>query len=96
MKSKELEYARLEGNLRIINKYEDFCKVAYRKTIDLLPEEHKHTSLDDGLRCDLSYQQGKRDAFLGLKNILFNHGIDTDIEMEELIKTMGEKYDATN
>lgn len=96
MNDKKLEYARLEGNLHILNKYKHFFNVCFEKTADLLPEEHKYTSLNDGLRCDLSYQQGKRDAYLEIKTMLLNHSIDTDIEMEKLIKTMGEKYDATN
>ena len=50
--------------------YLNYTTECITNIIAQLPEEHKMTSLD--AKCDLSYNQGKRDAFMELFNILDN------------------------
>ena len=54
----------------VTKQYTGYVAQCLTKVIVELPDEHKHTSLD--AKCDLSYNQGKRDAFNELFTILDN------------------------
>ncbi len=54
----------------VTKQYLNYTTECVAQVMAQLPEEHKMTSLD--AKCDLSYNQGKRDAFMELFNILDN------------------------
>ena len=54
----------------VTNQYMNYTTECIAQVVAQLPEEHKLTSLD--AKCDLSYNQGKRDAFMELFSILDN------------------------
>ena len=54
----------------VTKQYLNYTTECVAQVIAQLPEEHKMTSLD--AKCDLSYNQGKRDAFMELFSILDN------------------------
>ena len=54
----------------VTKQYLNYTTECVAQVMAQLPEEHKMTSLD--AKCDLSYNQGKRDAFMELFSILDN------------------------
>ena len=61
-------------------KYTDEC---YQKSLQSLPDDYKHSSMVNGTKCDLSFNQGQRDAFLHIRNVLSNIGIDIQCLIDE-------------
>lgn len=61
-------------------KYTDQC---YQTSLKGLPDDYKHSSMVNGTRCDLSYNQGQRDAFLHIRNMLSNTGDDIGCLIDE-------------
>ncbi len=54
----------------VTKQYLNYATECVSQVIAQLPSEHKLSSLD--AKCDLSYNQGKRDAFMELFSILDN------------------------
>ena len=54
----------------VTKQYLNYTTECVAQVMAQLPEEHKMTSLD--AKCDLSYNQGKRDAFMEMFSILDN------------------------
>ena len=67
----------------VTNQYIDYAFRCYRNAIDNLPSGYKHSSMVNGTRCDLSYNQGQRDAFLHIQNVLNNIGQDIECLIDE-------------
>lgn len=67
----------------VTNQYLTYTSTCYRTAIDNLPSGYKHHSMNSGTRCDLSYNQGQRDAFLHIKNVLHNVGQDIEVLIDE-------------
>lgn len=61
-------------------KYTDQC---YQTSLKGLPDDYKYSSMVNGTRCDLSYNQGQRDAFLHIRNMLSNTGDDIGCLIDE-------------
>lgn len=62
----------------ITYQYRDYTHKCFEDVVELLPKGYKHSSMDSGTRCDLSYNQGQRDAYLHIRDLLIYTGIDID------------------
>jgi len=62
----------------VTRQYRDYTNKCFENVVELLPKDYKHSSMDSGTKCDLSYNQGQRDAYLHIRNLLINTAIDID------------------
>jgi hypothetical protein len=62
----------------VTRQYRDYTNDCYKNAVDSLPDGYKNSSMDSGTRCDWSYNQGQRDAYLHIRNMLLNIGIDIE------------------
>lgn len=67
----------------VTHQYSDYAFRCYKNAINNLPDDYKHSSMVNGTRCDLSYNQGQRDAFLHIQNVLHNIGADIECLIDE-------------
>lgn len=75
----------------VTNQYIDYAFGCYKDVLKNLPNDYKHSSMVNGTRCDLSYNQGQRDAFLHIQNVLDNIGQDIECLIDERFDEMREE-----
>ena len=56
--------------LNLLTQLRDRVVVLNENNLTKLPDEHKHTSLESGAKCDLSYHHGYRDGIQSCLSII--------------------------
>ena len=69
-REKTMSIHELMAAQTVTNQYMNYTTECIAQAVAQLPGSHKISSLD--AKCDLSYNQGKRDAFMELFSILDN------------------------
>ena len=77
-KIKAMDLYELMATSTATKQYHKYTEECYNNAVEQLPVEYKHCSMDKGTKCDLSYNQGQRDAYLHIRNMLFNINIDIE------------------
>ena len=67
----------------VTDQFTAYTHECYQYHLKNLPDDYKHSSMVNGTKCDLSYEQGKRDAYLSIYNVLHNVGQDIEVLIDE-------------
>lgn len=78
VKIKAMDLYELMATSTATKQYHKYTEECFNNVVEQLPAKYKHSSMDSGTRCDLSYNQGQRDAYLHIRNMLFNINIDIE------------------